>query len=250
MQKPPPPHLETLLNRDPFPDFSQLSLEVPRLAVQGESTPYPVRRIFCVGLNYLDHALEMGRTVERAAPFYFTKSPFSIVPSGTTIDYPPQTGNYHHEIEMVVALGRPAYRVAAADALDCVYAYACGLDMTRRDLQIAARDKGRPWDLGKDFEQSAVVSELVPAHRIGHPSRGEIRLDVNGAARQHSDIDKLIWSVAEVIADLSTFYHLDAGDLIFTGTPHGVGAVSPGDRLQGHVAGVARIELNIAPAAA
>ena len=230
----------------PTLDFSKLPLTVPSLQVRGGKEAYPVRRIFCVGLNYLDHAVEMGRSIERNAPFYFTKSAFSLVQSGSTIDYPAQTKNYHHEIEMVVAIGRPAFQVAAGDVLASVFGYACGLDMTRRDLQVAAREKGRPWDLGKDVEESAVVSEIVPAAHIGHPTRGAIELTVNGAPRQHSDIDKLIWSVPEIIADLSRFYHLDAGDLIFTGTPHGVGAVAPGDFVQGRIDGIASVALRIA----
>jgi fumarylpyruvate hydrolase len=225
------------------PDFSGLPLIVPSVPVEGSDVGYPVRRIFCVGLNYMDHAKEMGRTVERNAPFYFTKSPFSIVLSGGQVPYPTETSNYHHEIEMVVAMGAPAFRVSVDDALSKVYGYACGLDMTRRDLQIASRDKGRPWDLGKDVEQSAIISEIAPASRIGHPSQGGIRLSVNGNSRQHSDIDQMIWSVPEIIADLSRFYHLNAGDLIYTGTPHGVGAVSPGDHLEGEVEGVASINM-------
>jgi fumarylpyruvate hydrolase len=226
-------------------DFKDLPLTVPAVSVRGTTGTYPVRRIFCVGLNYLDHALEMGRTVERNAPFYFTKSPFAIVHSGSTIAYPPQTSNYHHEIEMVVAIGRSAFEMPASQAREAVFGYACGLDMTRRDLQLGARDKGRPWDLGKDVEQSAVISEIVPCTSIGHPLQGEISLAVNGVPRQHSDIDKLIWSIPELIADLSKYYHLGPGDLIYTGTPHGVGPVLPGDVLTGHVAGIASVELSI-----
>jgi fumarylpyruvate hydrolase len=228
-----------------LPDFSRLPLELPRLPIKGSAERYPVRRVFCVGLNYMDHAIEMGRSVERAAPFYFTKGPFAVIGSGRTIDYPPETTNYHHEVEMVVAMSGPAFRVAAADALTSVFGYACGLDMTRRDLQLAARDKGRPWDLGKDLEESAVVSEIVPSKVAGHAAQREISLSVNGVIRQQSNIDKLIWSVPEVISDLSRFYHLDAGDLIFTGTPHGVGPVLPGDRISARVEGVASLELVI-----
>lgn len=229
-------------------DFSGLSLIVPSVPVEGSDVGYSVRRIFCVGLNYMDHAKEMGRTVERSAPFYFTKSPFSIVLSGGKVPYPAETTNYHHEIEMVVAMGAPAFRVNPNEALNRVFGYACGLDMTRRDLQIASREKGRPWDLGKDVEQSAIISKIVPASRIGHPRQGAIRLSVNGASRQHSDIDQMIWSVPEIIADLSRFYHLNAGDLIYTGTPHGVGAVSAGDALEGEVEGVATITMMVSNA--
>lgn len=231
-----------------IPDFNGVTLMVPSVPVEGSNVGYPVRRIFCVGLNYMDHAKEMGRTVERNAPFYFTKSPFSIVHSGETIPYPLETTNYHHEIEMVVAMGGPAFRISAEDALDKVYGYACGLDMTRRDLQVAAREKGRPWDLGKDVEQSAVISKIVPASRIGHPQKATISLSVNGAKRQDSDIDQMIWSVSEIIENLSRFYHLNAGDLIYTGTPHGVGAVVPGDQLEGEVEGVASINMTVSSA--
>lgn len=228
-----------------MPDFSGLSLIVPSVPVEGSDVGYPVRRIFCVGLNYMDHAKEMGRTVERSAPFYFTKSPFSIVLSGGKIPYPSETTNYHHEIEMVVAMGGSAFRVTPDKALSKVYGYACGLDMTRRDLQVASREKGRPWDLGKDVEQSAIVSKIMPASLVGHPRRGAIRLSVNGAPRQNSDIDQMVWTVPEIISDLSRFYHLNAGDLIYTGTPHGVGAVSAGDKLEGEVEGVATISLMV-----
>lgn len=231
------------------PDFSGLPLTVPSVPVDGTNVGYPVRRIFCVGLNYMDHAKEMGRTVERTAPFYFTKSPFSIVLSGGEVPYPTETTNYHHEIEMVVAMGAPAFRVSAEEALSKIYGYACGLDMTRRDLQIASREKGRPWDLGKDVEQSAIVSKIAPASRIGHPRQGAIRLSVNGTTRQDSDINQMIWSVSEIIADLSRFYRLNAGDLIYTGTPHGVGAVSPGDQLEGEVEGIAAINMTVLSAA-
>jgi fumarylpyruvate hydrolase len=219
----------------------------PSLAIEGRSERYPVGRIFCVGRNYHAHAVEMGRPVDKAAerPFYFTKTPSALVESGATIAYPPQTGNYHYEMELVLAIGKAGFEVPAERAHELVFGYACGLDMTRRDLQLVARDKGRPWDLGKDFEQSAVASSIVPMPGVVL-ERGAIQLSVNGQTKQQSDLDKLIWNIREILADLSLFYHLQPGDLIYTGTPEGVGAVQPGDRIEGRVEGVGTIALNIA----
>ncbi len=219
--------------------------ETPAVAVSGQAAAYPINRIFCVGRNYEAHAREMGIEVDREAPFYFTKTPSAFVPSGASVAYPPGTGDYHYEMELVVAIGSPAFEVSPGDALSRVYGYACGLDMTRRDLQLVARQKSRPWDLGKDFEQSAVISPIVPASQCGHPQSGTIELRVNGTTRQSSDLSLLIHSVPEVIADLSKYYHLVPGDLIFTGTPEGVGAVVSGDRLAGSVTGVGEIELQV-----
>jgi fumarylpyruvate hydrolase len=216
--------------------------------VRGRSARVPIRRIFCVGRNYEAHAREMGVAADREAPFYFTKAAEHCVPSGSTVPYPPGTNNYHHEVELVVVIGAPAFRVAAARALDCVFGYACGLDMTRRDLQFAAREQRRPWDLGKDVEQSAVLSEIVSAAEIGHPAAGLIELRVNGAIKQSADISQLIHKVPEVIAHLSAFYHLHPGDLIYTGTPEGVGPVKPGDALDGTIQGVGNITLTIGAA--
>jgi fumarylpyruvate hydrolase len=216
--------------------------------VLGRSDRVPIRRIFCVGRNYEAHAKEMGVAVDREAPFYFTKAAEHYVPSGSTVPYPPGTSNYHYELELVVVMGAPAFRVSALGALDCVFGYACGLDMTRRDLQFAAREQRRPWDLGKDVEQSAVLSEIVPATEIGHPAAGLIELRVNGEIKQRADISQLIHRVPEVIAHLSTFYHLHPGDLIYTGTPEGVGPVTAGDALAGTIAGVGTIALTIGPA--
>ena len=219
------------------------------LPVRGTSQRLAVNRLFFVGRNSHAHAVEMGRPVDKSVerPFYFTKSPSTLVESGATVAYPPETRNYHHEMELVVAIGKPGFRVTPSDAAALVYGYACGLDMTRRDLQLAARDKGRPWDLGKDVEQSSVVAEIVPM-----PGRvlthGALALTVNGQPRQTSDIDKLIWSIPELIADLSQFYHLQPGDLIFTGTPEGVGALQPGDRIDGRIEGVGEIVLHVGAA--
>jgi len=222
---------------------------VPSLPVRGVAERFPIHRLFFVGRNYHAHAVEMGRPVDKSVevPFYFTKSPSTLVASGATVAYPPETANYHHEMELVVAIGAPGFRVSQADAPALIYGYACGLDMTRRDLQLVARDKGRPWDLGKDVEQSSVVAEIVPMAGTVL-DKGALALSVNGQARQKSDLDKLIWNVPELIADLSKFYHLQPGDLIFTGTPEGVGALQPGDRIDGTIAGVGTIALSIGAA--
>lgn len=220
---------------------------VSAVPVRGRAERVPIRRIFCVGRNYEAHAREMGVTVDREAPFYFTKAAEHYVASGSTVPYPPGTSNYHYEMELVAVIGAPAFRVPVDRALDCVFGYSCGLDMTRRDLQSAAKEQRRPWDLGKDVEQSAVMSEIVQATEIGHPTEGRIQLVVNGETRQLADISLLIHKVPEIIAHLSTFYHLHAGDVIYTGTPEGVGPVTPGDRLTGTIDGVGTITLTIGP---
>ena len=222
---------------------------VPSLPVRGSTRRLAVNRLFFVGRNYHAHAVEMGRPVDKTVerPFYFTKSPQTLVESGATVAYPSETANYHHEMELVLAIGKPGFRVSQAGAASLVYGYACGLDMTRRDLQLAARDKGRPWDLGKDVEQSSVVSEIVPMPGTVL-TQGALRLSVNGQARQQSDVDKLIWNIRELIADLSLFYHLQPGDLIFTGTPEGVGPVVAGDCIEGRIDDVGSIVLNVGPA--
>ena len=219
------------------------------LPVRGKTERLPINRLFFVGRNYHAHAMEMGRPVNKADSqlFYFTKSPSTLVESGATVAYPPSTQNYQHEMELVVAIGAPGFRVAEADAAKLIYGYACGLDMTRRDLQLTAREQGRPWDLGKDLEESSVVSEIVPAQGA-LLSRGELVMTVNGQPRQKADLSHLIWSIPEIIADLSKFYHLQPGDLIFTGTPEGVGPVVAGDRIEGRVEGVGGISLKIDPA--
>ena len=231
--------------------MSELLFDAPPIVsvpVRGRSGQVPVRRIFCVGRNYEAHAREMGAAVDREAPFYFTKSAQHYVASGSTVPYPPGTSNYHYELELVAVIGAPAFRVSPDRALDCVFGYACGLDMTRRDLQTAAKDQRRPWDLGKDVEQSAVLSEVVPSAEIGHPASGRIELRVNGEIKQHADISDLIHKVPEVVAHLSGFYHLHPGDLIYTGTPEGVGPVKPGDVLEGAIDSVGTITLTLAPA--
>jgi len=224
------------------------AIEPSTVAIRGRSERLPVRRIFCVGRNYEAHAKEMGVAVDREAPFYFTKSNEHVVASGSTIPYPPGTSNYHYEMELVVAIERAGFRIPAERALEHVYGYACGLDMTRRDLQLTAREQRRPWDLGKDVEQSAVMAELVPAADIGHPTKGRIELKVNGQTKQSSDLGLLIHAVPALIAHLSGYYHLQPGDLIYTGTPEGVGPVVAGDLIEGSIEGIGTITLQIGAA--
>lgn len=215
------------------------------IPVHGDA-PFPVRRIYCVGRNYRAHAIEMGTDPDREAPFFFLKPSDAIVPGGATIPYPPRTDDYQHEIELVVAIGRQGRDVPVALATDLVYGYAVGLDMTRRDLQMAARKAGRPWDMGKGFDQSAPCGTISRIADTGPIVEGAIGLTVNGETRQASDLSLLIWSVAEVIADLSRYGTLEPGDVIYTGTPEGVGPVRRGDRLVGRIAGLSDLELTVA----
>ena len=217
---------------------------LPQVPVAGSDDTFPVRRIFCVGRNYAAHAAEMGVEVDREAPFYFTKTPWAICHTGSTIPYPLETQNYHYEMEFVVAIGKPAFRVGADAAMGAVFGYACGLDMTRRDLQLAAREKQRPWDLGKDVEDSAIIAPISPAQ--GFDIAGQrIALSVNGEVKQDAHLTDLIWSVPEIIAHLSRFYHLQPGDLISTGTPAGVGPVVAGDVIEGTIDGLAPVTLTL-----
>jgi fumarylpyruvate hydrolase len=217
----------------------------PSIPVAGAAARFPVHRIYCVGRNYAAHAREMGKDPEREPPFFFLKPADAIVPGGGKLPYPPGTSNLHHEIELVVAIHEGGRDIAVDRALDHVFGYAVGLDMTRRDLQLAARDLGRPWDFGKAFDQSAPISAIQPAAGRGHVSKGRITLEVNGELRQQGDVSDLIWSVPETIAFLSQYYWLQPGDLIFTGTPAGVGAVVRGDRLKGAVEGVTELNVEI-----
>lgn len=209
---------------------------------------FPVTRIFCVGRNYADHAREMGHEVDREAPFYFTKSPAHLTLTGATIPYPPGTKDFHHEMEFVVALGAEGFRVPVEKAMDLVFGYGAGLDMTRRDLQGAAKDKRRPWDTGKDFENAAILAPLTRAAEFGLPGPQAITLLLNGEPVQRAHLSEMVWSVPEIVAHLSTLYHLRPGDLIYTGTPAGVGPVKPGDRLHGEIDGLAPVEVTIAGA--
>ncbi|MEP7119204.1 MAG: fumarylacetoacetate hydrolase family protein [Acidobacteriota bacterium] len=220
--------------------------QIPSVPVAGDPRRFPVRRIYCVGRNYAAHAREMGGDPTREAPFFFTKPADAIVFDGATLPYPAATTMLHHEIELVVALQGGGVNVPASAALDLVYGYAVGFDMTRRDLQNAAKASGKPWDMAKGFDQSAPLSALRPASVIGHPSKGVIALDVNGSPRQRGDLSDLIWSVAETLAYLSGLVELAPGDLIYTGTPEGVGAVVAGDLLEGRIDGVGGLTIRYA----
>jgi fumarylpyruvate hydrolase len=211
------------------------------VGVVSESARYPVRRIYCVGRNYAEHAREMGHDPDRELPFFFQKNPDNLVLDNKDFPYPSMTSNLHHEIELVVAMGSGGRDISAADALTHVYGYALGIDMTRRDLQNEAKKTGRPWEIGKAFEHSAPMTDITPAAKSGHLSKGAIWLKVNGEVRQQSDLTQLIWNIPEIIAHLSAIFELRAGDLIMTGTPAGVAAVKPGDVMEGYCEGVGTI---------
>ena len=215
------------------------------LPIEGSDQRFPVRRIYCVGRNYADHAREMGHDPDREPPFFFQKNPDNLVTDGGNFPYPPLSNDVHHEIELVVALHKGGKNIPATEAHSHIYGYAVGLDMTRRDMQGQAKKQGRPWETGKAFEHSAPCSALVPASRIGHPQDGAIWLKINGKTVQKGDINQLIWSVPETIAILSTLYELQAGDLIFTGTPAGVGAVARGDILEGSVDAIGHLTTKV-----
>ncbi len=229
-----------------IPDFQRAVA-----SVTGTSSPYPIRRIYLVGRNYAEHAREMGHDPNREKPFFFQKPPDSALPYGSKssgklkFPYPPLSSNVHHEIELVVALGSGGANIEEGDALNHVYGYAVGIDITRRDLQQEMKQKGRPWEAGKSFDYSAPMSDITPAASIGHPSAGRIWLTVNDELRQNGDLNQLIWSVPEIITELSKLFELAAGDLIFTGTPAGVGPIEKGDRLFGAVEGVSSIEIEV-----
>jgi fumarylpyruvate hydrolase len=212
--------------------------------VQGGGA-FPVRRIFCVGRNYAAHVLEMGGDPRAEPPIFFTKPADAVLTQGADMPYPSATGNLHHEMELVVAIGSGGANIAAAAALDHIWGYAAGLDMTRRDLQAMAAKVGKPWDMAKGFDASAPIGEIAPAARIGHPVRGRIMLRVNGGTRQDADLADMIWDVPAIIAALSALVTLAPGDLIFTGTPEGVGPVVRGDTLHGEIAGVGKVETKI-----
>lgn len=218
----------------------------PVLAVRGSPKLFPVRRVYCVGRNYADHAIEMGHDPNREPPFFFQKNPDSLVIGGAPFPYPAKSKDVHHEIEMVVALQSGGGDIPAAQALKHIFGYAVGLDMTRRDLQGEAKKLGRPWEVGKAFDKAAPCSEIARASEIGHPAKGAITLDVNGARRQAGDIAQMIWSVPEIIAHLSGLFELRPGDIIFTGTPAGVGAVQRGDKLSGAIEGVGELTTTVA----
>ena len=217
----------------------------PALPIKGSDDLFPVHRIYCVGRNYAAHTIEMGGDPDRDPPFFFQKNPDNLVTSGGDFPYPDKSNNVHHEIELVVALHKGGVNIPLEQALDCVWGYAVGLDMTRRDLQGECKKKGRPWEIGKAFEQSAPCGDLVPAGEIGHPESGAVRLAVNGETRQDGDLDQLIWKVPEMISYLSGLFALAPGDLIFSGTPAGVAAVQRGDVLEGTIEGVGALRTKV-----
>jgi fumarylpyruvate hydrolase len=223
-----------------IPAPAQTSVEVA-----GSSERFPVHRIYCVGRNYAAHAREMGMDPEREPPFFFSKPADAIVPNGAPVPYPPRTRNLHHEIELVVAIGSGGRDIPLAGALAHVFGYAVGNDLTRRDLQFEAREKGQPWDVSKGFDRSAPVTAIRRAAEAGHLDRGRIWIEVNGERRQQADLSEMIWSVPEIVAELSTLFELMPGDLIFTGTPAGVGPVQRGDSLVGGIDGLETLRTTI-----
>jgi fumarylpyruvate hydrolase len=223
---------------------------VTALPVKGSDALFPVRRVYCVGRNYAEHTIEMGHDPNKDPPFFFQKNPDNVVPclenmGGGDFPYPSATSDVHHEVELIVALKKGGEDIPVEKALDHVFGYAVGLDMTRRDLQGEAKKMGRPWEVGKAFESSAPIGALVPAAEIGHPNAGAIWLKVNGAVKQQGDLNQMIWKVAEAIAYLSGLFRLAPGDLIMTGTPAGVGAVKKGDVIEGHVDGVGDLKVKV-----
>ncbi len=218
--------------------------DIASVAVADSRARFPIHRIYCVGRNYAAHAREMGAD-DREPPFFFSKPADAIVPDGASIPYPSATTNLHHEIELVAAIGTEGADIPVAQALDHVYGYAVGVDLTRRDLQLAAREKGRPWDMSKGFDNAAPCAPIHPAAAVGHPNSGAIWIKVNGETKQDSDISKLIWSVSETIAHLSGLVRLMPGDLIYTGTPEGVGPLVAGDEIHGHVHGLGDLHFSL-----
>ncbi len=218
---------------------------IKSIPVKGERRSYAVNRVFCVGRNYVEHAKEMGIPVDREKPFYFLKSAAHMQSTGATIPYPGGTTNFHYEVELVVAIGKRIFNGDEVKARKAVYGYCVGLDMTRRDLQLSERAHQRPWDLGKDVEQSAVFSKITKAKEFGHVGPQRIQLSLNNELKQDAVLDDLVWKVDEIIAHLSKYYHLGPGDLIMTGTPAGVGPVVPGDKITGGIDGLDPISLKI-----
>ncbi|MCC2961641.1 fumarylacetoacetate hydrolase family protein [Massilia sp. IC2-278] len=227
-------------------DYAFTPPALPSLAIFGSSERFPIRRVFCVGRNYAAHAREMGSNPDREPPFFFTKPADAVVPAEGALPYPPATEDLHHEIELVVALRSGGADIPADEALAKVWGYGVGLDLTRRDLQSVAKENGRPWDMAKGFDASAPCSPLRPVSSFGHPSEDAcIRISVNGTVRQEGTLDEMIWPIPDIIAHLSRLVTLAPGDLIFTGTPSGVGALKPGDRVHGEIAGVDEFDLEV-----
>jgi fumarylpyruvate hydrolase len=226
-------------------DYAIPLWEPPGIPVTGTTARFPVRRIYCVGRNYAEHAREMGGDPEREPPFFFMKPADAVLPLGGAVRYAPQTRDLQHEIVLVAAIGRDGRDIPVGSALDHVFGYAVGLDLTRRDLQAELKAKGRPWEMGKAFDQSAPVGAIHPVAKVGHPHQGAIWLEVNGSERQRGDLASMVWSVAEILANLSRYGSLRAGDLVFTGTPAGVGPVAPGDVLRGGIDGLGELTVQI-----
>ena len=218
----------------------------PSVEIAGSSTRLPVHRIYCVGRNYAAHAREMGADPVREPPFFFAKPADAVVPNGAAVPYPSRTANLHHEIELVLAIGEGGRNIPVANALAHVFGYAVGNDLTRRDLQAAAKDRGQPWDTAKGFDHSAPITAIRRVADVGHPARGAIWLEVNGQPRQRADLCEMIWSVPEIVSELSTLFELKPGDLVFTGTPAGVGPVVRGDSIVGGVDGLDTLRTTIA----
>lgn len=230
--------VENIKNVIPFPAFTLL-------AIRDADGVFPVRRVYCVGRNYADHAIEMGHDPTREPPFFFQKNPDNLLPQGKDFPYPPLSSDVHHEVELVIALKSGGANIPTEKALDCIYGYAVGIDFTRRDLQGEAKKAGRPWEVGKAFESSAPISDLVPAKDIGHPDHGSIWLELNGDRVQQGDLNQMIWKIPEVIAELSKLFTLAPGDVIMTGTPAGVGPVKKGDSITCGVDGVGTLSLAV-----
>ncbi len=222
---------------------------IATVPVEGSAAAMPVRRIFCVGRNYAAHAIEMGQDPKADPPFFFTKPADAVVMSGTTIPYPPMTKNFHYEAELVVAIGQEATAIAPVSVEDVILGFAAGIDLTRRDLQLEARDKGRPWDFGKGFDASAPISPIRPrSHFDSVPEAGSIALSVNGETRQSADLSDMIWGVRDIVSIISGYVTLRPGDLIFTGTPENVGPLLPGDAVECTIEGIGSVEVSIAAA--
>ena len=217
----------------------------PSVAIADQEARFPVRRVFCVGRNYAAHAVEMGKNPDRDPPFFFTKPADAVVDTNVTVPYPPETENFHYEAELVVAIGKAGFRIAEENVPEYIFGYAVGNDLTRRDLQLAARESGRPWDWGKAFDRSAPCAPLHPISESGELTSGKIRLTVNGETKQESDISKLIWGVREIVSILSQSMHLEPGDLIYTGTPEGVGALKSGDTIVVSIDGLTELVTHV-----
>ncbi len=226
---------------------NKMLFEVPRVCVpvSGSDLLFPVHRVYCVGRNYAAHARESGADPDRESPFWFTKPADAVVPGGSVVPYPPRTQDLHHEIELVVAIGRAGRGISPKIAPAHILGYAVGIDLTRRDLQAEAKKAGRPWDTSKAFDQSAPLSAIHTVEQVGHLERGRIWLEVNGALRQEGDLAELIWNVPEAVAELSTLFALAPGDLVFTGTPAGVGPLKPGDHVTGGIDGLDNVSIEI-----